>query len=165
MTGERLLVLRFRDIEVGSGETVRLHRRAITEHGACWWGWLSRQHERNPHEDLRELVSELPPTFHVALLDTGLGRVYLATCGEVRAFIDELRSPDLDLTPAYYRPRAARAWFRFTEITDSDATLLVGKTCVGLPSASDECYTDVLGKTVQDVRQLRRQEVTMWLLA
>lgn len=164
VTSDALIVLRFRDIEVASGETIRLHRRSITQHGSCWWGWLSRQHERNPHTEVNALARATKSSFPVALYDTGHGRVYMANCVEVKAFIAELRSPRLDLTPEYYRSRPAQAWFRFTDISDADESALVGKTCTGLPSASDECETDILNSVVQNLRQLRRQEVTMWIL-
>lgn len=161
-----LIVLRFRDIELPSGETIARHRGTIGMHRYCWWGWLFREYERNPHLELDRLTAQLgEPPFDVALLDTGRGLVFRGACHEVRSHPRPQRSPEVGATPDYYNHRRAPAWFRFTQIDDADESLVVGKECILLPSASGDCYVDILGKTVQRIGDLRRQEVTMWVLA
>lgn len=160
-----LIVLRFRDIGLRLDETIREHRRSIGQHGSCWWGWLYRDYERNPHVELRSLVSGLARPFTVALYDTGQGLMYSAQCEEIVAVETPVRSPDIELTPGYYRGRKAPAWFRFTEIAKSDATLVIGRICELLPSASHECFIDLMGRQVESLPDLRRQEVTMWVLS
>ncbi|HJP77867.1 MAG TPA: hypothetical protein VJ914_26590 [Pseudonocardiaceae bacterium] len=160
----KVIVLRFRDIELTAGETIKEHRRVIGKHGHCWWGWLYREYESNPHRAILEISTKLSDDFPVVLYDTGRTRVYVATCDEIRAYPYARRSPSLDLTPGYYNDRPAPIWFRFSEIEDSTDQIVVGKSCIDLPSASDECFTDLLGRTVTHIRDLRRQEVTMWVL-
>lgn len=162
-----LIVLRFRDIEVRHGETIKRHRRIASDHGYCWWGWLCRDHERNPYKELLALDKAMERdggVYPVALYDTNEGRVYRAGCSGLEAASDEIRSPEVDLTPSYYHDRHARAWFKFHEIEPAHESLVVGRTCVQMPSATDECFTDLLGQRVNRLRDLRRQEVTLWVL-
>jgi len=162
---ETLIVLRFRDIGLRLGETIREHRRSIGQHGSCWWGWLYRDYERNPHADLDSLTSNYTEPFAIALYDTGQGLIYLAQCEQIITAETPIRSPDLELTPGYYRGRKAPAWFRLTEIAPSDDGAVIGRVCNALPSASPECFTDLIGKRVRSLPDLRRQEVTMWVLS
>lgn len=159
-----MITLRFRDIEMVSGDTVREHRMIINKFGFCWWGWLFRDFERNPHEELRSIGSRENRPFDVALYDTGQGKVYRASCHEIYARSLPTRSPSLHHTPGYYRGRSAPAWFRLGEIDEESSDFIVGRRCVEMPSASDECFVDLAGKAVKELRDLRRQEVTMWVL-
>lgn len=163
---EHLLVLRFRDIELPSGETITRHRTIIAQHGFCWWGWLFRDYERNPHAELKELGHTLgvKGAFVIGLFDTGRGILFSAQCREVRATSTPQRSPEPVATPAYYNDRRAPAWFQLTDIAEADASLVVGRTCVQMPSASDDCFVDLLGQVVTHIKDLRRQEVTLWVL-
>src|SRR5690242_10806520 len=58
-----LIVLRFRDIEVNLGDTIRQHRLVLNSHGVCWWGWLYREYERNPREALGRAIVGRPTPF------------------------------------------------------------------------------------------------------
>jgi hypothetical protein len=165
-----LIVLRFRDIEVDRKETIKQHRLIINDLGYCWWGWLFRDHERNPHAELNEMHTELMAAtgglpYPVGLYDTGQGLMYKAMCDEVKTWATAGFSPEVDFTPDYYRTKRAPAWFRFREISDSTADLVVGRVCAAMPSADPECYLDLLGERVTKMRDLRRQEVTLWILA
>ncbi len=166
MADVQLVVLRFLDIELRSGETISRHRRAIAEHGYCWWGWLFRDYERNPHAELRGHSEAMSTTDggSIALFDTGRGIVFRATCREIRATTSPQRSPEPAATPAYYNDRRAPAWFKLTEIEEADESLVVGRVCVDMPSASEECFVDLLGQPVGHIKDLRRQEVTLWVL-
>lgn len=162
----RLIVLRFRDIELPSGETIARHRTTIAQHGFCWWGWLFRDYERNPHTELRRLAQMVGESdaIPVALFDTGRSMIFRGTCREIRASRTLLRSPDPAATPAYYNDRRAPAWFRLTDIDEADHSLVVGRRCVEMPSASEECFVDLAGQIVTHIKDLRRQEVTLWVL-
>lgn len=159
MTSDSLIVLRFRDIEVELGETIRQHRLVINEHGYVWWGWLFRDYELSPAGQLQQLTAD-----EVALYDTGQGRVYRAHCQDIVVDPRPRRSPSLDHTPPYYRTRSAPAWFKFDDIEPASEDWIVGRSCLAMPSASDECYTDLEGEVVGQLRELRRQEVTLWIL-
>lgn len=161
-----LIVLRFRDIELPPGETIARHRRTIAEVGYCWWGWLFRDYERIPHSELESLGTSLAVTgeFPIALLDTGRGLVFRAVCRELRATKVVQRTPNPTATPNYYNDRKAPAWFQLVEIENADHSLILGRTCVAMPSASEDCFIDLLGQPVNHIKDLRRQEVTLWVL-
>lgn len=161
-----LIVLRYRDIELPLGDTIARHRSTIAEHGFCWWGWLFRDYERNPHTELSRLADLLTGAADpfVVLFDTGQGQLFRASCREIRTTRSMERSPDPAATPAYYNDRRAPAWFRLTDIVLADPSLVVGRTCTQMPSASDECFVDLLGQVVNHIKDLRRQEVTLWVL-
>ena len=165
-TERSLIVLRFRDINVNRNETVREHRRVINDHGSCWWGWLAREWEKNPTEELntlKETLMECLP-FRILLYDTGQGLLFSADCEEMCAFPGDVKSPDLALTPNYYRDRRAPAWFLLSSISEVDSEEVADRRCIMLPSATKDCFTDLLGKTVNSLLDLRRQEVTLWVL-
>src|SRR5262249_18796596 len=161
-----LIVLRFRDIDVDLGQTIALHKRVIAESDYCWWGWLYRDYELNPHTELERLGKSLerPEGFAVALFDTGRGTIYRATCSEIRAMSKPQRSPSPATTPSYYNNRKAPAWFRLTDIVEVEPSFVIGRTCCSMPSASDECFVDLDGQAVRSLKDLRRQEVTLWVL-
>ena len=154
------LVLRFRDIERPLGDTIRLHQDLITSAGATWWGWLYRTYEVIPTEYLSRIG--LPST--IFLFDTGQALIYRCDCEEIVIDSAPERSPDVALTPSYYNSRPAPAWFRITQITEVDSSDLLGTTCVMLPSAGPDCAVDLVGAKVTRLGDLRRQEVTMWVL-
>jgi hypothetical protein len=169
MQQQSLIVLRFRDINVNKNETIRKHRLIINDAGYCWWGWLFREYERNPHAEIVRRHSELSGgdralPYTIGLYDTGQGRIYEAKCDQVRTWPGVGFSPEVDFTPDYYRDRRAPAWFRLLEITDSSPDLVVGRICAEMPSAVSSCYTDLQGKSVTKLEDLRRQEVTLWML-
>jgi hypothetical protein len=159
----RTLVLRFRDIERPLGETIRLHQQAIVQHGMTWWGWLYRSYEEVPVERFQAAKIHLAEgAIEVLLYDTGQGRVYGATCTDL-VFQDYLEaSPEPRATPAYYNARSAPAWFQFTSIDEVAADRIVGHVCADMPSASEDCSTDLVGGTIHKLSDLRRQEVTLW---
>lgn len=159
------LVLRFRDIERPVGETIEAHREIISSRKGVWWGWLYRTYERIPSEYLNSYVPEGARERPVYLYDTGQGVVYKCTCTSITVDERPELSPKPALTPAYYNGRAAPAWFFFTSIETVSVDELIGSTCVDLPSATPECSVDLLDAKVTRLSDLRRQEVTMWILA
>ena len=165
----RIITLRFRDIERNKGDTIREHRRMIDSVGHCWWGWLFKDIELSPHRELaaidKDLRSTGDPSYAVVLYHTGLGRIYQATCAELVVAGTPIRSPQVEFTPNYYRDKRAPAWFKLTAIEDVDVGVLVGRTCVSMPSASEDCFTDLVGQKIKKVNDLRRQEVTLWILS
>lgn len=164
-----LIVLRFRDIEVDLGDTIAKHRQIIEDHDRCWWGWLSREYELNPHHELDSLHATLASgrtniPYPIVLFDTGQSKLYLATCDDIKTSTKRMYSPAAELTPDYYRGKRAPAWFRLRSISDTSSEAIVGRICHAMPSASEDCFTDLLDKEVGAIKDLRRQEVTLWVL-
>lgn len=165
MSGSPTLVLRFRDIERAEGQTIKLHRDCISQHGATWWGWLYRAYEQVPVETLQGLKPEGASAMDVCLYDTGQGRLYRARCTQIDCpdGFAEL-SPEIQLTPSYYNGKEAPAWFRFVSIDDASDDWILGRICQSMPSATTECSIDLVGSPVFKLSDLRRQEVTLWVI-
>ena len=127
---------------------------------------MYRDYERNPHVELRRLANArgASSSFTLALFDTGRGKIFPAICQELRATSSPQRSPEPAATPDYYNDRRAPAWFQLTDIGEADASAVLGRVCVEMPSASDDCFVDLLGQSVKHLKDLRRQEVTLWVI-
>jgi hypothetical protein len=152
----QLLVLRFRDLSVEPGDSIRLHRKTIASHGSCWWGWWSRDLEQDPSGVLGHLTT--PRT--VALYHTDQRRIYASRCLGIETYPNKSLSPNANQTPDYYNPRSLRAWFKLTDIIDSDPSLVLGRRCTF--TAAEGKVAD--GPVIVDLSQLRRMETTMWIL-
>ncbi len=148
--------------------TIKKHKLIIADNGYCWWGWLFREYEQNPSEVLSRILIEYNEAgsdeYPVVLYDTGQGRLYVAQCDSIMAWPNLGFSPEVEFTPDYYRQRRAPAWFRFRRIEEAEPELIVGKVCSEMPSAVEDCFTDLLEKSVSKIQDLRRQEVTLWIL-
>ena len=78
------IILRFRDLITSNGETIRVHRQLIEEHGFVWWGWWKKQTENAPKDLLRDLSQRahtLVPSenaFHIYLYDSGQEQLFKA---------------------------------------------------------------------------------------
>lgn len=158
------LVLRFRDIERPLGATIEEHRKIILSSGSTWWGWLYRSYETIPITFFSALQAQLGDGITVFLYDTGQGAVYAARCSEIEFQHYSDRSPDPILTPAYYNARDAPAWFRFDDIQQIEPDAIVGRSCIAMPSASEDCAVDLEGAQITRLADLRRQEVTLWVI-
>jgi hypothetical protein len=155
---DRLLVLRFRDLGRGAGETIHAHRQRIAVHDSCWWGWWAKGQESDPSEILAAL--ELPR--FVALYDCDRALVYLAECQEIFTSPRPSLAPDNQLTPSYYHDMRLRAWFRFSEIEEGESGDVTGRTCIYMPTNGDA----TLGWRVNDLDDLLNcRQSTMWLLS
>lgn len=97
----------------------------------------------------------------VALYDTDQALVYRGHCVSVRCSEQPSLSPKVDRTPSYYNNRRLLAWFEFTEIEDDSSQWLIARRCLYMPLADG---TDTAW-VVDDLSDLRRKEVTMWLLS
>jgi len=70
-------LFRYRDLVAA---TLEEHRKIITEHGWCWWGWWKRPSEDSRSDIWRELEqqTEAGQPVPVGLFDSGSGKVYRA---------------------------------------------------------------------------------------
>lgn len=149
-----MLLLRFRDLSVAPGDTIRYHRKAIAQSGTCWWGWWARAHEI----PMSVLLMDAAPT-SVLLYDTDRALIYRASCRRVATFSPPQLSPDAKRTPSYYNSRSLPAWFEFDDIENDDASSIVGARV----AASGDPKVE-LDWVVGDLDELRRTTTTAWLL-
>lgn len=168
------IILRFRDLSVGSGETIETHKAEIATHGHTWWAWWNKAGEQVPEDAFRELVekthSSSPDAFSIYLFDTGQSKFYKATLLDI--FWSNLRqkvdSPDRDATPPYYAQTAYLAWFKLSSIEEvPQADLLDKFTYVSVPALFDtnkSVFQEFYGKKVKSGTELRHQERTIWFI-
>lgn len=149
-----LLVLRFRDLGIPSGETIHRHRQVIATHDQCWWGWWSRRHESDP----LPILSAIAFPSAVMLFDSDGMQMFSADCMEARGSATEMLSPAVEQTPDYYNGRRLRAWFRFREIEPCTSEDVIGMSCFSTSIGVVE------PEVVTSLEVLRDSHPTMWLL-
>lgn len=152
---DEFLVLRFRDLSVEPGDTIRYHQKVIARLGSCWWGWWARAHECS----LADLwvSGDLPRTL---LYDTDRAMLYQADCVEYRSYKPPQLSPDSRMTPDYYNGRQLPGWFRLQNIILTTSDQVLGATVLkaGDPSV-------IVGWQVGSLQELRDTTATAWILA
>jgi hypothetical protein len=126
MSEVETLILRFRDLSTPDGKTVELHSEiARGTDGYVWWGWWAKGGEQVPVDVFSELLEKAQQAdgLLLYLLDTRHGRLYRATCREIRwshVAARRIPSPEATKTPGYYSSKEERAWFKVGPIEPYD---------------------------------------------
>jgi hypothetical protein len=115
----RTIILRFRDLSIPDGETIRRHRESISVFGDTWWGWIMRQRESYPEQlfiTLAQRLKEQPQSIY--LFHSGEVTLYPAQLKRISAFPGgmKLQSPDVQRTPPYMTEAECPAWFQLSKI-------------------------------------------------
>lgn len=165
------VVLRFRDLATGEGETIRLHHEICCKHDAVWWAWWKKSGETVPGDTFRRLIDKLP-NVRFFLFDSGQHLLYPAECSKIEWSADHkpVASPEKSLTPTYYCDQKYVAWFRLTRIDEpvenAERTLQehtyleVSELFESKKSQYDIFY----GKQVRSLAELKQQDRTVWFL-
>jgi hypothetical protein len=114
-----MILLWFRDISIPDGETIQRHLEVIEQHGSVWWGWLKRKEERVPTDTLIEISKSLVESeLEIFLYHSDARELYSAELRRISALPGgyRIRSPQVDLTPAYMHESVCPAWFELTRI-------------------------------------------------
>lgn len=161
-----MILLRFRDLTVPDGETVRRHKAIITRRGAVWWGWIMRQDETFPSDDIIKISAalEVSGPMEMLLYHSGSADFFAATVNRISAVPGgrRVRAPELDLTPAYMHESVCPAWFEFVALeplTEDPALSVVRLPTLSHPSATD---AGLVGGPPVDSQRLRNSGATMW---
>jgi hypothetical protein len=119
------LLLRFGNL---IADTVAEHQAILDVNPYVWWGWWAKEEESDlttgAQADLRESLDD-----PIGLFNSDTGDAFVAIC-EAAVFGTTERpipSPEPDATPAYYRNRSVRGWFKLLAIEP-----------VGLPDFTQE---------------------------
>jgi hypothetical protein len=167
-------ILRFRDMVVGDGDTIKLHRTICDEKGYVWWAQWAKEHESVPvasFENLRNrAVSKTG--LNIFLFDSGTEAFYPAVCNEV--FFDEDQpkhvSPEASHTPEYYNQQLFPVWFKLTEISEQpiNSSEIVGtfeyRYVREAFKREDSSFAFFDHQIISSTQELSRQNRTIWFV-
>ena len=162
------LMLRFRDLTVGDGETIAEHRSVLNRNGCVWWGWWKRQTEEVPKEAMVTMQEQLeraePNAIRCYLMDAGRERLYRAEFDAIRLAPEgtSIQSPDVFLSPDYYHRGNYPAWFRLTRIEDADFAAEKLRYHSFPTNSGNEVATDRL--LIPSIAEARKRDVTLYLV-
>lgn len=159
------IILRFRDLSIPLGETLRRHRHIAKRHSYVWWGWMKRNREGRPNSLLSETAAAASERVVSAYLyDSGTDRIHAARLSGIAALPnDDIPSPEPGLTPSYMAEAILPAWFKLSDISPEPLTRPV-LAIHSLPTLPDETDTDsvTLDQQFSDLATLRKSGATMW---
>jgi hypothetical protein len=175
--GSPFFLFRYRDLVA---DTLAEHRKIVTKHGYCWWGWWKRPNEPAREEVWSELKrrTDTGESVRVALFDSGSGAVHWATVeavlppesdeyGSLRAVTPD--KAELSKVPAYYRASPhSRAWMRLKSIASEPLVNFFGSySYFGPPPLSHYPASQLAkfeNKRIVDAEELRSMDATIWVV-
>jgi 3',5'-cyclic AMP phosphodiesterase CpdA len=168
----KTLILRFRDLGIGKGETIKQHKSIIADKGFVWWGWWNKAGETIPDDTFRYLKRKAgSESLSVYLLDSGQKKIYEAKCSNIKWNTSHTphASPDSDSTPEYYREQKYLTWFKFTEISEEpcEESILGKLTYFRVDNFFEDQrskYIDFYGKRVFSIDELVQQNRSIWFI-
>jgi len=165
------VILRFRDLGIPAGTTIRRHNGVIGGQKSVWWGWWAQGNEKVANDTyvaLRALATS-SAGLDVWLFDSGQKLVYRAHCVDLKwDAASPTPSPAPDLTPEYYRTNECKAWWKFTDVAESDIDHLREFSYVNIPEHFDGPegldYSMFDAKRVASADELHEQRRTVWFI-
>lgn len=165
----KTIVLRFRDLSIPTGQTIRRHREKIRTQGSTWWGWVARQRECFPEVLLLTLVREAAAESGkvIYLYHSGECQFYPATVSDISAYPGGagILTPEVHKTPSYMSEAECPAWFKLTSIGDPSPRL--SKPAIfSMPTISEFTQVDkeLMDAALQDGERLRHSSATLWAI-
>lgn len=164
------VVLRFRDLGMGVGQTIAQHQERVTEFGFTWWAWWDKAGEQAPIDLFRRLNTVATTVgLDVFLYDSGQDLLWEAKARAIQVLDDggAAPSPQAETTPAYYRAEVFKAWFRFESIRQIDADRIRDFSYVQVDSffqSGTSRFAPFYGKRVDALDELLDQNRTIWFV-
>ena len=165
-------LFRFRDLVAA---TIEEHRRVISKHSWCWWGWWKRPSEDSRSDIWNQLASETSggQSVYVGLFDSGSGSVYRAKVVEVikpsqSGAESTIKVPDdqADFVPSYYRESPfSRAWMKLAEIEQLPINFFGSYSFAEapkLPNYAASTLKRFVNKKIVGPEELRGMDTTIW---
>jgi hypothetical protein len=161
-----MLMLRFRDLTIPDGETIRRHEALIATRRTVWWGWIMRQDETFPNDYVVKLSRELAEqgTQRIVPYHSGAGQFFYADLARISALPGgyRIRSPEMELTPVYMHESVCPAWFELKQISLSESMpAFVVKALPTLPNPSP-VDKELAGGVEATAALLRNSGATLW---
>lgn len=164
----KTIILRFRDLTIPAGETIRRHREKIRAQGSAWWGWMARQREKFPEQSLSELASathEAKNGVEIFLYHSGECQFYPSTLLDISAYPGGayISTPEVQKTPSYMSEAECPAWFKIACISDPRPKLPT-PMALGMPTLETRSPVDddLLKNPVHNGEDLRHSAATLW---
>lgn len=154
-------VLRFRDLNVPTGETIRRHAEIARRNGYVYWGWMKRNREQvpwNEFKDLAEACNIAPQS--VLLFDSGREVLFDAKLRGIHVFPggENSPAPQPRMTPPYMAEASLPAWFKLGEISNEPNNLnqltIIAQPTLGDIDAKNRLFT---------MNDLRADDATFWI--
>lgn len=163
------MILRFRDLATGGGETIRRHAE-IAEGGFVWWGWWNKFGERIPDDAFRRLALKANQDgLRILLFDSGRLKLFASRCSGITWDPTHIKiaTQDPSLTPEYYRDVKYLAWFKLETFEEIDATELQSLTYLRVDEFFAERksrFDPFYGKRIHGLDELLQQDRTIWFV-
>jgi hypothetical protein len=178
---QKMIMLRFRDLVTEPGGTIIEHRSLIRSHGEVWWGWWKREYEVVPRHIFAEMSNEIDKkgTVKGYVFDVSNGKIYSCNIAKVKVSPTKsgMSSPEPERSPEYYQRGRYTAWIMLKSIEDEDINSLnlmydsaptnPKESSKYKPSGIPLQPLDTLSEddnVIRTFRDLRKLDVTMWLL-
>jgi hypothetical protein len=171
-TEVQTLILRFRDLATGVGETLSRHHEIVQKDGYVWWGWWNKFGEQVPEDVFAELNVRMQQTgLDLYLFDSGKNELHHAHGVEIQWGKGSTRilSPDIEHTPQYYKEQKYFGWFKFREISilATDPAILHKYTYVQVVDFFESRvsrFSPFYEKRIESVEELQEQNRTIWFV-
>lgn len=160
-------ILRFRDLNIESGGTIKEHLQIMNKYGEVWWGWWMKQYETSPRKFFKKLQVTLKEqeSLTAYLYNTGLSELYSVEISEIKQAPPNIKipSPDPERSPAYYHRGQFPAWFKIRRLKKIDFEE-IGLVYSSFPSRPDlvDRYSQLSDKRIKSLEELREHDVTLW---
>ncbi len=168
------LILRFRDLVTGLGETIQNHQEIINkftgDEAFVWWGWWNKDGEKLPANEFTYICRlALKGDFFLYLIDSGRKKAYKANCIDIQwdKIVNKIPSPDAQHTPEYYNSQKYYAWFKFLSIEEIELQELSDLTYICVDNFFEDSpskFTRFYNKKIYDIEELIQQNRTIWFV-
>jgi hypothetical protein len=163
------LIIRFRDLTVELGGTIRDHCDLLNRYGEVWWGWFMQPYETVPRVLFGKLLQRIEErnSIESLLFDTGQGLIYATVISDIRVAPTDrgLQSPDPERSPEYYHRGRYSAWFKLLAILPIkfEERILHFR---GFPTRPEMegILQQLVGTRIDSVNKLRDTKVTLWVI-
>lgn len=175
MTNSKLktIILRFRDLS--SADTISEHTRIINSNKYVWWGWWAKPQEQIPLSEFKFLkkICNGHDGLKILLFDSGKKYLYEACCEDIKYCNgDNIESPDIQNTPAYYSTNKYMAWFKFKSISGgiqgANANAMLKKLSYyrvdNFFVSGHSDFTPFYNKRIYSMDELYEQQRTIWFV-
>jgi predicted MPP superfamily phosphohydrolase len=172
MADVKTFILRFRDLNIETGETIHLHQELCVEHGAVFWGWWNKGGEKTPANIFSKLLSQCRSEgLKIYLLDSAQHKLYQATCHDILWDHggERIALPGGGNAPNYYNESNFYVWFKISDITEVRNTEEELKTFAycyetDLFEGGISQYEAFNNKRIFSAEELIQQNVTIWFV-